>query len=144
MRLALAALALCLIPRVAGADAKADCNFLEIAATNDKAAALDPDLKPLEKKLTKPPFSSYNVFHKLSSGSVTLTHLKAETLPLKQGGASLLLREKTDKRAELTVTMDGADGKRALELKQGMALGEWTLAVAQGKDSAHILALTCK
>jgi hypothetical protein len=143
--LGLAALVLAATTRIAAADDKADCSTLEISASNAKDPAMDADLKPLEKKLKKPPFSSWNVFKKLSNSTVTLTRNKAETLKLKQGGASLLLRERTDKRLELAVTMDGADGKRQLDTKPSLTAGDWLLLVGtNAKDEGHILALTCK
>ena len=61
----------------------------------------------------------------LSSGHVTLQKLKAETLKLKQGAAALLLRDRTEKRLELTITIDDADGKRVLDTKQSVNGGEW-------------------
>jgi hypothetical protein len=126
------------------ADDKAECDYLEISAQSGKSPAMDPELKPLEKKLKKPPFSSWNTFHTLSSGHVTLQKLKAETPKLKQGSASLLLRERTDKRLELTITIDGADGKRVLDNKQSANAGEWLLFGQNVGDNGHIVALTCK
>lgn len=129
-------------PALAG---DADCSYMEIAATNDKAASIDGDLKPLEKKLKKPPFTSWNTFKKLSAGSASLTKLKSESLQLKQGAASILLRDRTDKRVEMTVTMDNAEGKRTLEAKPAFKAGDWLLLVGtNAKDDGHILALTCK
>ncbi|HUS28830.1 MAG TPA: hypothetical protein VMZ53_09975 [Kofleriaceae bacterium] len=123
----------------------ADCNFIEITATNEKAGAIDGDLKPLEKKLKKPPFTAWNTFHKLSSGTTALTKNKAEAIKLKQGGASLMLRDRTEKRVELTVAWDGADGKRLLDAKPAIKSGDWLLLVGtNAKDDGHILALTCK
>src|SRR5438874_9616402 len=95
----------------------ADCDYLEISATAGKPPAIDPELKPLEKKLTRPPLSSWNVFHKLSGGHVSLTRLKADTLKLSSGSVQLMLRDRTDKRIDLAITIDGADGKRVLETK---------------------------
>jgi hypothetical protein len=126
------------------ADDKAECDYLEISASSGKDPAMDADLKPLEKKLKKPPFSSWNTFHTLSSGHVTLNKLKADTPKLKQGSASLLLRERTEKRLELTITIDGADGKRVLDNKQSANIGEWLLFGQNVGDNGHIVALTCK
>lgn len=142
MRYAIA-LAVVLASNVASAD-DATCEYVEISATTSKAPAIDPELKALDKKLKKPPFSSWNTFHKLSGGPVNLTKLKADTLKLAQGGASVLLRDRTDKRVELTVTIDGADGKRVLDNKQGLAIGDWAVWGHNVKDDGHILALTCK
>ena len=123
-----------------------DCSYMEIAATHGDKPALDGDLKPLEKKLKKAPFSAWNTFKKLSSGSVSLTKNKPETQKLKQGSSSLMLRDRTDKRVELTVTMDDASGKRVLEAKPAVKSGEWLMVGGPGgaNDDGHILALTCK
>jgi hypothetical protein len=123
---------------------KADCDYLEIAASNGKAPAIDGELKPLDKKLKKPPFASWNTFHKLSGGPIALAKQKADALKLAQGGASILLRDRSDKKLELTVTIDGADGKRVLDNKQSVPIGEWSMFVHTAKDDGHILALTCK
>lgn len=123
----------------------AECDFLEISATNSKTPAIDPELQPLEKKLKKPPFSGWNTFHKLANGHVSLTQLKAESLKLQKGGASLLLRDRTDKRLELTITIDGADGKRVLDTKQSVNVApEWNIWGHSVGNDGHILALTCK
>jgi hypothetical protein len=126
------------------ADDKAECDYLEISASSGKEAAMDAELKPLEKKLKKPPFSSWNTFHTLSSGHVTLSKLKSDTPKLKQGSASLLLRERTEKRLELTITIDGPDGKRVIDNKQSANIGEWLLFGQNVGDNGHIVALTCK
>ena len=132
------------LSRMASAVEKAECSYLEIAASNSKAPAIDAELKPLDKKLKKPPFTSWNTFHKLSGGPVALGKQKAEALKLAQGAASILLRDRTDKRIDLEVTIDGADGKRVLGNKQAMAAGDWAVWVHNVKDDGHILALTCK
>jgi hypothetical protein len=137
-------LAAVLTSNVAVADDRASCNYLEIAATTGKAPGIDPELQPLEKKLKKPPFASWNTFHKLSGGPVALDKLKAETLKLGQGAASILLRDRTDKRVELTISIDGADGKRVLDNKQNVAIGDWVVWGHNVKDDGHILALVCK
>jgi hypothetical protein len=128
----------------AHADGKAECDFLEINASAGKAPAVDAELQPVEKKLKKPPFSSWNTFHKLSAGHVAMTQLKAEPLKLQKGAASLLLRDRTDKRLELTITIDGADGKRWLDTKQSINAGDWPMWVHNVAEDGHILALTCR
>ncbi len=125
----------------------AECSYMEIAATKTDKPQIDPELKPLEKKFKKAPFSAWNDFKKLSNGSASLTKNKPETLKLKQGQASLMLRDRTDKRVELTVTMDDAAGKRVLEAKPAFKAGDWLMLGGPGtssNDDGHILALTCK
>jgi hypothetical protein len=126
------------------ADSKAECDYLEVSASSAKEPALDSDLKPLEKKLTHKPLSTWNVFHKLSGGHVALAALKAESLKLKQGGATFLLRDRNDKLVDLTVAFDGADGKRWLDTKQRVPVGDWGVWVHNIKDDGYIVALTCK
>ena len=82
------------------------------SATAGKTPAIDAELKPLEKKLKKPPFSSWNEFHKLSSGEFPLVRLKSEPLKLKEGAASVLLRDRSEKRIERN---------RTARFKEGMA-----------------------
>ena len=123
-----------------------DCSYIEIAATKTDKPAMDPELKPLEKKFKKAPFSAWNNFKKLSSGPSSLTKNKPETLKLKQGSASLMLRDRSEKRVELTVTMDDAAGKRVLEAKPALKSGDWLMlgGPSGANDDGHILALTCK
>jgi hypothetical protein len=130
-------------PAVAG---DAECSFIEIAATKTDKPAMDPELKPLEKKFKKAPFSAWNTFKKLSSGTASLDKNKPETLRLKQGSAGIMLRDRSEKRVELTVTMDGASGKRQLEAKPAFRAGDWLMLGGPGaaNDDGHILALTCK
>jgi hypothetical protein len=139
--LALALAMLAASARLAAADA--DCSYLEISASTTKAPAVDPELQALDKKLKKPPFGSWNTFHKLSGGPVALVKLKAVSLKLAQGAATILLRDRTDKRLELTVSIDGADGKRVLDNKQSVTAGDWSVWGHNVKDDGHILALTC-
>jgi hypothetical protein len=130
--------------RIASADEKAECSYLEITASTSKSPTIDPELKPLEKKLKKAPFASWNTFHKLSGGPVGLAKQKAEQLKLAQGAASVLMRDRTEKSINLTITVDGSDGKRVLDNKQSMAAGDWSVWGHNVKDDGHILALTCK
>lgn len=122
------------------------CNYIEIAATKTAKPSMDPELKPLERKFKKAPFSAWNTFKKLSSGTAELTKNKPETLVLKQGKSSLMLRDRTEKRIELTVTIDDAGGKRVLEAKPAFRAGDWLMLGGPGasNDDGHILALTCK
>jgi len=146
MRYALVAVVAAILaaPHVAAADDKAECSFFEIKASKGKQPSVDPELKVLEKKLIKPPFASWNEFHKLSGGPVALTKQKAATLKLAQGAAQILLRDRNEKRLEITVNLDAADGTRVLDNKQSVAVGDWSAWGHNVKDDGHILALTCK
>jgi hypothetical protein len=142
-RYALAVLVLLVSP-LARADDKAECGYLEIEAANTKSPSIDPELKALERKLKSPPFTSWNTFRKLSGGGLALVKLKPETLRLKLGAATILLRDRTDKKVDITATIDGADGKRVLDNKQSVSVGSWTAWVHNVKDGGNILALSCK
>ena len=124
----------------------AECDYIEIAATNAKdAPSIDPELKAVEKKLKKAPFTAWNSFKKLSSGKVSLTKNKPDTLKLGQGSATIMLRDRTPKRVELTVSMDNAAGKRILDAKPAFKAGDWLLLVGtNAKDDGHILGMTCR
>ena len=124
----------------------AECGFIEIAATKADKPSMDGDLKPLEKKFKKAPFSAWNNFKKLSTGASSLTKNTPAALKLKQGSASLMLRDRSEKRVELTVTKDDAKGKRVLEAKPKVTAGDWLMLGGPGdtNDDGHILALTCK
>jgi hypothetical protein len=133
-------------PALAGDSTGSTCSYIEIAASKSAKPSMDPELKPLERKFKKAPFSAWNTFKKLSSGSSALTKNKPQTLVLKQGKSSLMLRDRTEKRIELTVTIDDADGKRVLEAKPAFRAGDWLMLGGPGasNDDGHILALTCK
>jgi hypothetical protein len=126
----------------------AECTYVEITATMNKDAkdaTIDADLKPLEKKLKKPPFTAWNTFKKLSGGTASLVKNKPETLKLKQATATVMLRDRNPKRVELTVSLDNAEGKRVLEAKPAVKVGDLlVLVVSNTKDDGHILGLTCK
>ena len=124
----------------------AECSYMEIAATKTDKPQIDPELKPLEKKFKKAPFSAWNNFKKLSSGAASLIKNKPETLRLKQGSSTVMLRDRSEKRVELTVTKDDAAGRRVLEAKPAFKAGDWLMLGGPGaaNDDGHILALTCK
>jgi len=77
---------------------------------------------------------------------VSLTKNKLETIKLKQGAASLMVRDRTEKRIELTVTKDDAKGKRVLEAKPALKVSDWLILGGPGDqdDAGHMLSLTCR
>jgi len=152
-RLALPAtiiLALVVTAGPARAQDKASCALIEISATNAKAPSIPPGLKPIEKKLRKPPLSSWNSFKVLSSAHLALETLKAEQAALKMGKASVILREadhRPGKRPRLTlgVTMDDQSGKRVVDSKVVVDSGDY-LVVGETlpNNDGHFVALSCK
>jgi hypothetical protein len=134
----------------ARADSPVACNVMEIEASTSNAAAIDGDLKPIEKKLKKPPFSSWNTFKSLGGHQITLEPMKAGTLTLVHGKASLLLREVTARapkktRIGLGVTLDDADGKRVFDSKLSVDAGDYLVVARSMKgNKAQLLAMSCK
>lgn len=140
-----------LIPaaRMARAEDKASCELLEIHATTGEKPSVPAELKRLEKKLKKPPFSSWNTFALLSQASKELTALRAESVRLKKGAASLLLREiqRGSKRARLSlaVTIDDQGGKRVLDTKVMVDAGDFVLfGRSLPKNEGLVLAVSCR
>jgi hypothetical protein len=153
MRPRLFALLVCgwmaVLTSTAWADDSVDCGLLEIRASTSDTAKVADQLKVLEKKLKRPPFSSWNTFELLSSNQRTLPLLKAQTLKLTDGQATVLYRENTEgkkkKRLALTVTMDDKEGKRVVDIKVNVDVDDYVVvgrSIDNGKNG-HVLALSC-
>lgn len=134
---------------VAYAGGKVSCDLLEISATSGDKPAIDADLKPLEKKLKKKPFSSWNVFKLLSRASKDVAENKPEGFTLTKGKATVLFREldgsakKT--RIALTVTTEDENGKRIADTKVSIDAGDYiVIGRTLANDDGHLLALTCR
>jgi hypothetical protein len=143
--LALAAAVLVATPGVASADVTAECDFLEASAKTGDKPAMDAELKPLEKKLKKAPFASWNQFKLLSHSQKTLAKKKAEPISLKVGSATATLVEIVDKsRVRLTVTMDDAKGKQVTNTTT-IDAGDYVIYVnTPAPNEGHLLSVTCK
>lgn len=147
---ALAIGALAITTPVAYADNPVACTVVEIEASTTDAPAIGPELRPLEKKLKKPPFSSWNTFKQLGSHAVTLEPMKASTLTLVHGKAQLLLREVTAKgqkkaRISLGINVDDADGKRVVDTKVNVDAGDYLVVGRSLKNNrGHLIAMNCK
>ena len=123
--------------------AKVDCDFFEGWGSKAPAAAVDPALKPIEKKLANLPWNTWKV---LAHGSAKLTKLTPETLPLKSGKASVTLLNIVNKQqVQLDVQIDNAAGKRTSNTKVLVSAADYVMVVDQAPNNeAHVLALTCK
>ncbi len=134
-----------LVPHVVAAEpAPLPCTFLEIGATNGDKASIDADLRPLEKKLKRPPFSAWNVFRMQSRNDTELIRSKPETLTLKIGKATVMLRDHSEKRVMLEISVDDAAGKRIIAMKPDIPDGDWLVLGTNSNNDGHLLALTCK
>jgi hypothetical protein len=147
---ALAFVALAVTAPAAYADAPVSCAVVEIEASTGDAPSMAAELRPLEKKLKKPPFSSWNTFKQLGSHAVTLEPMKSSTLTLTHGKAQLLLREVVAKnpkktRISLGINVDDADGKRVLDSKVAVDAGDYLVVGRSLKGGrGHLIAMNCK
>jgi hypothetical protein len=133
-------------PGAARADVTADCDFLEISAKAGDKPAIDGELKPLEKKLKKPPFSGWNQFKLLSHAQKALAKKKPEPIGLKTGSATATLVEIVDKsKVRLTVTMNDAKGKEVANNTATVEAGDYVIYVHPlPGNEGHLLSVSCK
>lgn len=143
-------MALALTAGNARAETPVACSVVEIEATTGDKPSMDPELKVLEKKLKKPPFSSWNTFKRLGAHTVNLELMKSSTLTLVNGKAGLLLREVTARggkktRVSLGITLDDGDGKRVIDSKVAVDAGDY-LVVARSLrgGKGQLVAVSCK
>ncbi len=135
------------VPAQAPPPVHVTCDFIEISATKGKALSIDPKLGPVEKKLKKAPFSAqWNEFKQLTQATRKLEKKKTEPIALKQGAATATLVEIVDKsKARITVTIDNAKGKQAVNTTTLLDAGDYVIhAVVLPNDDGHLVAVTCK
>ena len=130
----------------ARADVATSCEFLEIAAKQGDKPAIDAELKPIEKKLKKQPFSTWNQFKLLSHSQKSLAKKKPEAVGLKLGSATATLVEIVDKsKVRLTVTMDDARGKQVTNNTTTVEAGDYVIFVHEvAGNEGPLLSLTCR
>jgi hypothetical protein len=126
------------------------CSFFEIQASS-KGEGIDPALRPLSKKLTRPPLSSWKSFKLIARHDKDLVLMTAQELQLKLGGKlSALYREHTKPkdrrdRFSLGLTLDSKSGKRSLDTKIVVDAGDYfVIAHSSSQDTSELLAITCK
>ena len=132
----------------ANAQSTADCSFLEIKASTE-GKGVDKKLSKLEKKLQKPPFSSWTKFSLLKEHDIRLALTKIETVPI---GASSKLRVEykqytaaKKERFKLHVTLELKSGKKAVDTEFTVQSGEYlVLSLSPQEDKSYLLAVTCK
>ena len=144
--LALALAALVAAPGASRADVTADCDFREISARAGDKPVIDGDLKPVEKKLKKPPFGSWNQFKLLSHTQKALAKKKQEPIPLKTGSATATLVEIVDKsKVRLTVMMTDAKGKEVVNNTATVEAGDFLIyGHPLPGNEGHLLSVRCK
>lgn len=123
----------------------ASCEFLEISARTGDKPAIDGELKRVEKKLKKPPFSTWNQFKLLSHTQKSLAKKKAEAIGLKIGSATATLVEIVDKsKVRLTISMDDDKGKQVANNTTTVEAGDFMIYVHPlANNEGHLLSWTC-
>jgi hypothetical protein len=144
--LAVAIAAVLAAPRLVRADVTAECDFLEFSGTSGDKPAIDGELQQLEKKLKKPPFSTWNQFKLLARSHKALAKKKTEPISLKTGSATATLVEIVDKsKVRLTVTMDDAKGKQVANNTATVEAGDYVIYVHPlPHNQGHLLSVSCK
>jgi len=146
----LLAFALTLITGVQVAQADVACSVWEIEASSAKDPAMDAELKPLQRKLKKPPFASWNVFHRIGAHELALAPQQVGSVTLVHGKAGLMLRDLVTRegkkpRVALGITVDDAAGKRVIDTKINVDVGDFFLVgQALSSDKSQLVAFTCK
>jgi len=142
----LAALAAALFTAsTARAEVAVDCEFLEMSAKTGDKPAIDGELAPVEKKLKKPPFSTWNQFKFLSHAQKSLQKKQLEPIHLKIGSATATLVEIVDKsKIRITVTMDDGKGKQVNNTTTVEAGDHVIFVTPLPNNEGHLLSLTCK
>ncbi len=127
------------------AEVATECEFLEMSAKLGDKPAIDPELAAVEKKLKKPPFSTWNEFKFLSHAQKALQKKKLEPINLKIGSATATLVEIVDKsKVRLTVTMDDGKGKQVNNTTTVEAGDHVIFVTPLPNNEGHLLSLTCK
>jgi hypothetical protein len=132
-------------PNDARGEVTASCEFFEISAKTADKAAIDSELKRVEKKLKKPPFSTWNQFKLLSHAQKSLAKKKAEPIALRTGSATATLVEIVDKsKVRLTISMDDDKGKQVVNNTTTVEAGDFMIYVHPlPNNEAHLLSWTC-
>lgn len=130
-----------------------DCAIYEMAASNG-TPAVDPALKPLSKKLKRPPFSSWKTFKLLKKHDQQAVKMKALNLKLATGSKlSLLYRDQNAAqgkkvRLRVTFTLDDKNDKRKLNSTLNLDSGDFSLIGNESDKLAdgatYIVAVSCR
>jgi len=123
----------------------ASCDVVEVGATTEKAPSIDPELKPLAARLKKV-LGAQNSYKQLSRQSTSLAKNKPDTLALKNGKATVMLRDRAKSHFEVTISLDDSGGKRWVNNTQAAVDGgDWLMFAHDApNNAAHLVALTCK
>lgn len=130
-----------------------DCAVYEMAASSGKPD-VDPALRPLQRKLKKPPFSSWTTFKLLKKHDQQAIQQKPLLLPLYTGSKlSLLYRDTSSSqgkkvRLRVTFTLDDKNGKRKLSSTLNLDSGDFSLIGGDWDKlpdgATYIVAVSCR
>lgn len=128
----------------------ASCTLTEILGTTEKKG-IDPKLKKLEAKLTKPPFTAWDTFRLLGEPTAKAEKDKPTTVSLAtKGKLTLLLKDKLESRGgkarlRMGIDIDDKNGKRAVSTVMVFGTGEVHFPfVGEPFDKGvYILAIAC-
>lgn len=135
---------------VEAARADVTCAIWEIEASSAAAPAVDAELKPLERKLKKPPFASWNVFKRVGAHSLRLAPQQVGEATLVHGKAGILFRDLSSRagkkpRVALGITLDDAAGKRIIDTKINVDAGDFFLVgQSLSASKSQLVAFSCK
>lgn len=121
------------------------CVFVEVAATSAKEPSMDPELEDLKKKLSKPPFTSWNVFKLQHKEQRVLAVKKAETIKLKLGSLDAkFLGTANTNEVRLSISFD-VNNKNIVNTTAVIKKSQYFVHGHSLPDnSGHLVALTCK
>jgi hypothetical protein len=134
-----------------GAATSAECQIFEIKASNDEGG-VDPALRPLARKLKKPPFSSWKTFKLLKKHDKTVEKMKSLNLELVPGSKlSLLFRgasggQPSKTRLRLSFALDDKNGKRKFDGTLNLDSGDYSLIGGDSIEGSgtYMLAISCR
>jgi len=141
----IAALAGAAVAQPARAEVAVSCDILEIEARQGDKPSIDGELKPVEKRLKKPPLSSWNQFKLLSHSQKSLIKKKPEPIALKHGSATATLIEIVDKsQTRVAITMADDKGKQVVNNTSTVEAGDYVVLVHDLGNQGHLLLMTCR
>jgi hypothetical protein len=128
----------------------ATCAFYEIQA-GGSASGMDPALRPLAKQLARPPWNAWSAFRSLGRHDKVVPRMKALEIKLAtRGKLTLLYRDRIDARGkmprlQLSLSLDGADGKRMMDTTLKLDSGQYALISGERlpDGATYAVAISC-
>ena len=134
----------------AHAEESVTCEVVEIEASVADKPSVDPELKDLEKKLTKGPFSAYNRFVKSARIARKMKVMVSETFDTPKGEVDLIVREisksaKKRTRISLGIQLENEQGKQYIDTKSNVDARDFLMFARTVSDKKSIVtAVGCR